>query len=128
MRTILSSAGIAFLFLIIACNGKPANTNTSGTAVNDLAQENLKGEVKQVKTESYPIDSTGKTGTANSKTEEDFDDKGYANTSVTEDSLTTKNTFDHNANGFFTGMNTTVNGKNNLPLSRNSIKMEHIVS
>lgn len=117
MRNIAASTVTALFILICSCNQKAANTNTTViTAVNDVIQENLKGNVKQIKTESYLIDSTGKTGAANSKTEEDFDDKGYTNTFISQDSVSSKNTFVHNANGLLTEMKATMNGKNKSAL------------
>ncbi|MGI8635464.1 MAG: hypothetical protein ACR2KZ_08680 [Segetibacter sp.] len=109
MRSIFIAA-VAFL---AACNQKPANSTAS--LATDWSLENLKGKVKQVKSQTFIVDSvTGKTGALDQKTEEDFDDKGFAASyteSDSKDSMVTKQEFSHNGNGTFKGQTTTVNGK-----------------
>ncbi len=98
----------ALVLLITACNQKqPASA--ASNAVNDLASENLKGNITQVETDSYKIDSTGKMGALDEKNIEKFDSAGYTVSVVTmngKDSVKSQSSFQHNANGFMTNMQT----------------------
>lgn len=89
-------------------------------AVNDVAQENLKGNVKQVETDTYLVDSTGKQGAIDSKVIEVFDDKGYSTSSTNKngkDSILNESSYMHNANGFITNIATKANGKTTFALT-----------
>src|SRR5258706_569704 len=57
MKKIVLLAGAALL--LFSCNQK---TEKSVIQISDLSQENLKGKVKQVETDTYTVDSTGKIG------------------------------------------------------------------
>ncbi len=100
-------------FLLTACKQKDSSSAVS-YALNDLANENLKGKISQVETDSYIIDSTGKTGPLDEKNIEKFDSSGYSSSFVSmngKDSIKAQNTYQHNATGFMTSMQT--NGANN---------------
>jgi len=114
MRLITFTAAIAIL--AIACNQKPASSSeNSPKAVPDVQAENLKGKILQIETNTYLIDSaTGQKGKLESKSIEKYDDNGYTvyySNYTTKDSSTTINSYDHDGNGFMTGLNTTKNGK-----------------
>jgi hypothetical protein len=112
-------AGIALT--VISCNQKTSSSATK--PVSDILVENLKGNVQEVETNTYLIDSaTGQKGKLESTNIEKYDDNGYTNyySSYTpKDSTTYVTTSEHNANGYFTSQTVTKNGK---PLS--SLKVD----
>lgn len=112
MRTINVVSGIALL--LTACNSNPtAVTSSTPIAVNDIVQDNLKGNVKQVETDTYIVDSTGK-DSIDSKSIEVYDDKGYSISNTDKngkDSILSESNYEHNANGFITSLTTKTNGK-----------------
>ena len=118
MRLILFAA-LAFL---AACNQKPANSTTN--LPSDWSLENLKGKVKQVKSQTFIVDSvTGNTGKLDQKTEEDYNDKGFVTSYIEsdgKDSMVTKQEVSHNDDGTFKGQTTTVNGK-----PKSSLQLEY---
>ena len=124
MRISTFIAGIAVI--AISCNQKPSSsqTNTHMPAA-DLKSENLKGKVQQLETDTYLIDSaTGKMGKLESKTIEMYNDDGYTasfSNYNAKDSSTTLTNYDHDANGYVTGITTTKNGK---PLSSMKISVD----
>jgi hypothetical protein len=111
MRIALFS--LTIFLLITSCNQKQSAPSVP-KAVSDLATENLKGNVAQVETDSYIIDSTGKTGPLDEKDIEKFDSSGYSVSGVTmngKDSIKSQTTLQRNENGFVTNVQTT--GANN---------------
>ena len=82
MNKKLLIAGTA-LFLF-SCNEKPEK---SVLQIPDLSQENLKGKIKQVETNTYTVDSTGKIGPMDTCCNyiEEFDDNGYTSKYITKD-------------------------------------------
>jgi hypothetical protein len=99
----------ALVFSIISCNQKPPAADVP-KAVNDWAGENLKGNLTQVESDTYKIDSTGKVGPLDEKTIEKFDSSGYTISVVTsngKDSVKSQMSFVHEADGFMTSMETT---------------------
>ncbi|MEO8413413.1 MAG: hypothetical protein ABI472_07120 [Ginsengibacter sp.] len=110
--------------LITSCNQKESVSSASN-AINDLASENLKGDVTQVETDSYVIDSTGKTGPLDEKRIEKYDSSGYAVSYVSmngKDSIKSQSKYMHNANGFMTSMQT--DGANNEKKSSMTIEYD----
>lgn len=108
------AATTCFIFFL-ACNQAPKTDTTKLMAITDWMNENLKGSVKQIETETYHIDSaTNQIGVLESKEIEIFDENGYI-TSYTKftpkDSTTILYTYKHNPSGFMTGMTATKNGK-----------------
>jgi hypothetical protein len=110
-----------FLFLAIvtaSCNQGKSPAENSPKIPSDILTENVKGNVVQIETNIYLIDSaTGQQGKLESTTIEKYDDNGFAvsySTYTAKDSSTILNTYEHNAAGNLTSMNTTKNGK---PLS-----------
>src|SRR5664279_2690044 len=67
---------LSVIFFNSACNQKQPAAAVF-VAASDLASENLKGSVTQVESDSYKIDSTGKTGPLDEKNIERFDSAGY---------------------------------------------------
>lgn len=108
------AASVCFIFLL-SCNQAPKNETTKPMALTDWKNENLKGSVKQIETETYLIDSaTGQMGTLESKGIETFDENGYTssyNNFTPKDSTTMLYTYTHNPSGFMTNMTVTKNGK-----------------
>lgn len=100
--------------IIASCN-QPAPTDQTPKAVTDIASENLKGNITQVETSTYLIDSaTGMQGKLDSKSVEKYDDNGYITSYsnyATKDSATTVSTYERNANGFMTNITGTKNDK-----------------
>lgn len=119
ISTLIAGACIIFL----SCNQTSTSEIKLHMAVADVKAENLKGQVKQVETDTYLIDSaTGKMGKLDSKAIENFDDSGYTITYSnydSKDSSTTLYNYTHNPRGFITGYTATKSGK---PLS--SMKIE----
>jgi hypothetical protein len=102
---------MAASLLIAACNQKQQDS-TVAKAVPDIISENLKGPVTQVETDTYLVDSTGKTGPLDDKSIEKFDSSGYTISYVDmngKDSVKTNSHFNHNENGFMMNMATTGN-------------------
>jgi hypothetical protein len=111
MRNILFTT--ATILLVTACNQKKSALSVSNVAT-DLAAENLKGNITQVETNSYIIDSTGKTGPLDEKNIEKYDSSGYTVSYISmngKDSIKSNTKFQHNATGFVTNIETT--GANN---------------
>jgi hypothetical protein len=110
---LLVFAGIAVT--LAACNQKPSAEQNSNKPVADVVAENLKGNIQQVETNTYLVDSaTGQKGKLESTTIEKYDDNGYTtyySNYTTKDSATYVTTDEHNANNYFTGQSTTKNGK-----------------
>ena len=122
MRIILLSLTVSLL--MIACNQKQSAPSVS-KAVSDLATENLKGNVAQVETDSYPIDSTGKTDPLDEKDIDKFDSSGNTVSGVSmngKDSIKSQTTLQRDANGFVTNYQTT--GANNEKKSSLSIEYD----
>ncbi len=121
MRSFTFIVGMAII--ITSCNQKPSSTDNSHKPVPDVQSENLKGNVQQVETNTYLVDSaTGQKGKLESTSIEKYDDNGYQtyySSYTSKDSATYVTTSEHNANGYFTGQSTTKNGK---PLS--SLKVD----
>lgn len=116
---------VAIAVLALACH---QNTSTSGNVVKsipDLKSENLKGNIQQLETDTYLVDSvTGKMGKLDGKGIEIYNDSGYTvsySNYSPKDNSTTVYKYDHNANGFTTDMTTT---KNNKPLSSMKILVD----
>src|SRR5271169_1470953 len=100
---------LAAALFITGCNQKQPASSVFN-AVNDLDGENLKGNVIQVESDSYKIDSTGKMGPIDEKNTEKFDSSGYTSSFISmngKDSIKSQSIFQHNASGFMTGMQTT---------------------
>jgi hypothetical protein len=94
---------------ITACNQKQPASSISN-AVNDITGENLKGNISQVETDTYKIDSTGKMGPLDEKNIEKYDSSGYTVSTIImngKDSIKSQTTFQHDANGFLTILQTT---------------------
>ena len=107
MRNVIICLVIALS--ISSCNTKPAGSDTS-MLVKDLASENLRGNISKVETDSYNIDSTGKTGPLDEKTVEKYDSSGYTISTVTmngKDSIKYQTVLQRNAVGFVTDVKTT---------------------
>jgi len=106
-------AGIAVT--LAACNQKPSPETNEHKPVTDIIAENLKGNIQQVETNTYLIDSaTGQKGKLESTSIEKYDDNGFTNyysNYTTKDSATMVSTYNHDANGYMMDMNTTKNGK-----------------
>ncbi|HXL55245.1 MAG TPA: hypothetical protein VN958_03245 [Chitinophagaceae bacterium] len=105
--------------LMCACNQK--NKSSMPT---DLAQENLKGKVQEVETESYTADSLGKIGAIDSCCTyiEQLDKDGYTNKYITKDgkgNVKSEQSFVHDENGMMKEMTTMANGK-----KTSSLKLE----
>jgi hypothetical protein len=104
---------LAIALFITSCNTKQAGSILS-PLIPDLATENLKGNISQVETDSYNIDSTGKTGPLDEKTIEKYDSSGYTISTVTmngKDSIKSKTILKRNANSYVTDVQIT--GANN---------------
>ncbi|MEO8860633.1 MAG: hypothetical protein ABI358_04375 [Ginsengibacter sp.] len=104
----ISTLAFAAILLIASCNEKKSES-TIPKAISDLAGENLKGDVTQVESDTYLVDSTGKVGPLDEKSIEKFDSSGYSISYVNmngKDSIKAKSKFEHNANGFMTSMET----------------------
>jgi hypothetical protein len=100
---------LALVISIVSCNQKQPIADVP-KAVNDWTGENLKGQVTQIESDSYKIDSTGKVGPLDEKTIEKFDSSGYTTLVVTmngKDSIKSQMSFVHEANGYMTSMETT---------------------
>jgi hypothetical protein len=98
---------------VFSCNQKPPASETR-KAVTDWTGENLKGNPTQVESDTYKIDSTGKTGPLDEKNIEKFDSNGYTMSSVImngKDSIKSQTHFMIGEDGFLTSMETT-GGKN----------------
>ncbi len=108
---------ICIALIAFACTQKPSSASEEKThnAAPDLITENVKGNVQQIVTETYLIDSsTGKMGKLESKSTEVYDENGYAtsyNNYTANDSATMLTKYDRDANGFVTGIVTTKNDK-----------------
>jgi len=106
-------AGIAVT--LAACNQKLSPETTEHKPVTDIIGENLRGNIQQVETNTYLVDSaSGQKGKLESTSIEKYDDNGFTNyysNYTPKDSATIVSTYDHNANGYMMGMNTTKNGK-----------------
>jgi hypothetical protein len=116
MRKILI-AGLAIL--MFACNQK---TEKKLLQIPDVEQENLKGKVKQVETDTYTVDSTGKMGAMDTCCNyvEVFDDNGFTSKYITKDekgNIKSEQSFLHNDDGLFMGMSTVTNNKKISSLS-----------
>jgi len=103
----------AFVMLLFACNQK---TEKKLLQLSDAAQENLKGNIKQVETNTYTVDSTGNIGGMDTCCNyvEEFDDNGFSRRYVTKDAkgnVKSEQSFTHNDKGLFTGMTTMTNNK-----------------
>ena len=113
MRIFTLIAGACII--LTACNQTSTSEIKLHMAVADVKAENLKGQVKQVETDTYLIDSiTGKMGKLDSKSIETFDDSGYTvsySNFTTHDSATVVLKYQHDARGYFTGFTSTKNGK-----------------
>jgi hypothetical protein len=99
----------AIVLLMTACNQNQSASSVSNAAT-DVSSENLKGNVTQVETASYIIDSTGKTGPLDEKTIEKFDSSGYTVSFVSmnaKDSIKFQTKYQHTATGFLTDMQST---------------------
>ena len=97
-------AGLATLSF--ACNQK---TEKKFLQIPDAEQENLKGTVKQVETDTYTVDSTGKMGAMDTCCNyiEEFDNNGFSSKYTTKDgkgNVKSEQSFTHNDQGMFTGM------------------------
>src|SRR5215471_4759137 len=84
--------------------------------ISDLSQENLKGNIKQVETDTYTVDSTGKIGPMDTccNNVEEFDDNGFTSKFTTKDAkgnVKTEQSFTHSDEGLFTGMTTMTDNK-----------------
>ena len=115
---------LAVTLMMAACNQKEPASSVSN-AINDLTSENLKGDITQVETDSYLIDSTGKTGPLDEKSIEKYDSSGYAVSYVSmngKDSIKSQSKYQHNANGFMTSMQT--DGANNEKKSAMTIEYD----
>jgi hypothetical protein len=126
MRSRVICAGIACMVLIISCKQKNASTTIS-KAVTDLASNNLKGNISQVESDTYPVDSTGKTGPVDSKDIDKYDSSGYEISSISmngKDSIESQTSIDHNAAGYVTKIQTT--GANNEKKSSLSIDYDSL--
>jgi hypothetical protein len=99
-----------------ACNEKKS-APSGPISVTDLAQDRMKGNVTQVETDTYLVDSaTGKMGKLDEKEITVYDDKGYVKTYTKKngkDSLLSEMTLTLDANGFVTKQ-VTNNGKGKL--------------
>lgn len=107
MRIIFFTSAI--ILLMTACNQKQSASSLF-YAATDLAVENLKGNITQVETDSYIIDSTGKTGPLDERNIEKFDSSGYTVSYISmngKDSIKFQSKYQHNASGFVTGIQTT---------------------
>jgi hypothetical protein len=100
---------LALVISIFSCNQKQPAADVP-KAANDWTGENLKGQVTQIESDSYKIDSTGKTSPLDEKTIEKFDSSGYTTSVVTmngKDSIKSQMNFVHEADGYMTSMETT---------------------
>jgi hypothetical protein len=100
---------LALFISIVSCNQKQPAAETP-KAVNDWTGENLKGNVVQVESDSYKVDSTGKTGPLDEKNIEKYDSSGYTISNVImngKDSLKSQTSYVHDASGFMTSMEST---------------------
>jgi len=100
---------LVLLISIVSCNQKPPASETP-KAVNDWTGENLKGSPTQVESDTYKIDSTGKTGPLDEKNIEKYDSSGYSVSNVTmngKDSVKSQTSYTHGADGYMTSMETT---------------------
>lgn len=115
---------LAVTLFLTACNQKESASSVS-YAINDLNNENLKGNITQVETDSYIIDSTGKTGPLDEKNIEKYDSSGYTVSYISmngKDSVKSQSKYQHNAMGFMTDMQTT--GANNEKKSSMTIEYD----
>lgn len=106
MRITIFSLAVALL--LTACN-QTESGSSAPSAINDLASENLKGDVTQVESDSYIVDSTGKTGDLDEKNIAKYDSGGFAISYLSmngKDSIKSDSKYEHNGNGFFTSMQT----------------------
>lgn len=106
MRIALFTSAI---ILLTACNQKESAPSVAHAAT-DISSENLKGNITQVETDSYIIDSTGKTGPLDEKGIEKFDSSGYTFSFISmngKDSIKSQTKYEHNATGFLTNMQNT---------------------
>ena len=97
------------LVVFVSCSGKP-----SIKYLTDLEQENLKGHVAKLVTETYAIDSTGQNEKLESITIEIFNEFGYTVTDTIKDitgNSEQANFFKYNKNGSLSSVQTFENGK-----------------
>ena len=100
---------IVLILTVFSCNQKPPAAETP-KAVSDWTGENIKGNPTQVESDTYKIDSTGKTGPLDEKNIEKYDSSGYTISNVTmngKDSIKSQSIFAHDADGYMTSMETT---------------------
>jgi len=111
-----------FLFLftaafVLACNDKKAGSPKN----TDLIQQNLKGKVQQYDETTYNVDSTGKTGQADSVIAvTEFDEKGYTSKFIRKDNtgkLKEDQTFTRYDNGALKELSTKADGKQTFRLT-----------
>lgn len=96
------------LLLLAACN--QPQKQAEAPFVSDAAVENLKGNVTQIETVTYLVDSSGKMGDVKSKNTEKFDSLGNISAIARlggKDSLVSDSKFEHDAQGYLTKMVTT---------------------
>jgi hypothetical protein len=113
MRSRFIPSAMAVMILISACNQKQTATSVS-KPVSDLASENMHGNIAQVESDTYLIDSTGKAGPLDSKGIEKYDTSGYEISYVSmngKDSIISQTIIKHNPDGFVTQVEIT--GANN---------------
>ncbi len=95
--------------LLVSCSGKQ-----SIKYLTDLEQENIKGRVAKLVTETYQLDSLGKLGKLESMTIEIFNELGYTTTDTARDFMEKKevaNFLTYNKNGSLSSLLTFENGK-----------------
>jgi len=107
------------IILLSACNQQ---TEKKFLQIPDLEQQNLKGKIRQVVTENYAADSTGKIGAMDTccNSVEEYDDNGYSSKYITKDAkgnIKTEQSFTHNDVGLFTGMTTMTGNKKTSSLT-----------
>ena len=103
------------IFMLAACNDEKKEAG-SKMVMNDLATENLKGDISSIEESPYKTDSTGKAGEMDSCciSITDFDANGYNSKNVSKDSkgkVSEESVFSHHPNGLFKSSSSSKNGK-----------------
>ena len=110
----LSIMLVCMVALAAACHQTSSPSEQANQAISDLVIENVKGQVVQLETDIYLVDSaSGKMGKLESKSIEIYSngyDTSYSYYTAS-DSSTTVSVYGHNANGYTTSMTTTKKGK-----------------
>ena len=109
MKTVIMAA---FAVSLISCNSNQTTTETRKNT--DLIQDNLKGQVQSLEERTVNFDSSGKTKADSSVSITSLNKEGYITNYISKDSsgkTTLNQILSHNADGTFSEVKNTKNGK-----------------